>query len=345
MINDKMKALGQNRSKIRDLFEYGNTLKENGKTVCDFTLGNPSVKTPKSVSKILKDGLKNSDIHAYTSAQGTLKARRKIATDLNAKGKAKFSEQGVIITCGAAGSLCGVFNAITNNNSEIVVLAPYFPEYKVFIESAGARFVPVAFSGDFTPDFAEFEKAITKDVSAVVINNPNNPSGKVYSYTEIYSLAEILRNKEKEFNHPIYLISDEPYREIIFDNETLPFIPDIYKNTIICYSYSKSLSLPGERIGYVAIPNETCLFNDLCASVLGSLRSIGHVCAPSLFQYLIENFDGEYSNFSIYKNNRDALLKELTNLGFKCNNPKGAFYLLVKAPDGNSENMSEKAKN
>ena len=209
MINQKTKALGQNRSKIRDLFEYGNTLQKQGKTVCDFTLGNPSVKTPESVTAILKEGLEKANIHAYTQAQGSALARQKIASDLNSKGNAKFSENGVVITCGAAGSLCGVFNAITQNpTDEIVVLAPYFPEYKVFIESAGAQFKVVDFTGDFTPDFTALENAITKNTVGVVINNPNNPSGKVYSTEEILSIANVLNKKSKEFGNAIYLISD-----------------------------------------------------------------------------------------------------------------------------------------
>ena len=345
MINQKTKSLGQNRSKIRDLFEYGKILKDQGKTVCDFTLGNPSVKTPNSVTSILKDGLEKADIHAYTQAQGSAKARQKIASDLNQKGNANFSENGIVITCGAAGSLCGVFNAITSNpTDEIIVLAPYFPEYKVFIESAGAKFKVVDYVGEFTPDFNALENAITKNTVGVVINSPNNPSGKVYSKDEVCALASVLNKKAEEFGSVIYLISDEPYREIVFKNETLPFIPDFYKDTVICYSFSKSLSLPGERIGYVAVPTKISEFIDLYASILGSLRAGGHVCAPSLFQYLIENFNGEYSDFSVYKNNLDTLLTNLSKLGFTCNEPKGAFYLMVKAPDGDSEKMSELAK-
>ncbi|MBQ7373996.1 MAG: pyridoxal phosphate-dependent aminotransferase [Clostridia bacterium] len=345
MLNEKMKALGQNRSKIRDLFEYGKILKQQGETVCDFTLGNPSVKTPDSVTQILIDGLKKSDVHAYTQAQGSAMARQKIASDLNKKGKTTFTENGIALTCGAAASLCGVFKAITSSRTdEIVVLSPFFPEYKVFIESCSSNFKSVEFDNDFSPSFSSLENAITKNTKALVINNPNNPSGKIYTVDEICKITEILNKKSKEFSHPIYLISDEPYREIVFGDAKLPFIPDFYKDTIICYSFSKSLSLPGERIGYIAIPSEISEFIDLYASILGSLRAFGYVCAPSLFQYLIENFNGEYSDFSIYENNLKTLLSTLKNLGFTCNEPKGAFYLMVKAPDGDSEKMSERAK-
>ena len=345
MLNEKMLSLGKNRSKIRDLFEYGKVLKEQGKTVCDFTLGNPSVKTPEKVTQILIDGLEKADVHAYTQAQGSKLSRQNIANDLNKKGNAKFCADGVILTCGAAASLCGVFKAITSSNlDEIVVLAPYFPEYKVFIEIAGAKQVTVGFTQDFSPDFSALEKAISKNTKAIVINNPNNPSGKVYDENDVLTLCKILNKKSAEIGRPIYLISDEPYREIVFGKTTLPFIPDFYKNTIICYSYSKSLSLPGERIGYVAIPNEICSFIDLYAGILGSLRAVGYVCAPSLFQYMIENFDGNYSDFSIYENNLNNLITTLKSLNFTCNEPKGAFYLMIKAPDGDGEKLSETAK-
>ena len=199
-------------------------------------------------------------------------------------------------------------------------------------------------SSDFSVDLQALDLLVTKNTKAIIINNPNNPSGKVYSKEEITAIAKILAKKQEEYNHPIFVIADEPYREILFDGEELTQIADVYRNTIICYSYSKSLSLPGERIGYIAIPNEICLFSDLYAGFLGALRSVGYVCAPSIFQYVVENFKPIFSDFSIYENNKNILIKGLTDLGFSCNNPKGAFYLMVKAPDGNAKEMSEKAK-
>ena len=292
MLNDKLLALVKRRSEIRELFEYGKTLAEQGLPVCDLTLGNPSTKTPDWVTQALKDALLVDSVHAYTQAQGSQKARRVIAEDLNKKHNAKFSEDGVILTCGAAASLCGVINALTENPcDEIAVLTPYFPEYKVFIESAGAKFTPIPFtSSDFSVDLQALDLLVTKNTKAIIINNPNNPSGKVYSKEEITAIAKILAKKQEQFVHPIYVIADEPYREILFDGEELTQIADAYKNTVICYSYSKSLSLPGERIGYIAIPNEICLFSDLYAGFLGALRSVGYVCAPSIFQYVVENF-------------------------------------------------------
>lgn len=346
MVNENLLALGKHRSKIRELFEYGKTLSASGKPVCDLTLGNPTAKTPDWVTEALKRGIELEGIHAYTSAQGSQKAREVIAKLLNENHKASFSKNGIIITCGAAASLCGVIKALVEKDTdEIAVLTPYFPEYKVFIESAGARLITVPFTSDnFSPDVKSLERLITENTKALIINNPNNPSGKVYSKEEIEKISRVLIAKQEAYGHPIYVISDEPYREIIFESETLPQIADLYKNTIICYSFSKSLSLPGERIGYIAIPNEICLFNDLYAGFLGALRSVGYVCAPSLFQYMIENFKPIYSDFSVYENNKQILVKGLSEIGFICNNPKGAFYLMVKAPDDDSEKMSELAK-
>ena len=346
MLNEHMLFLGRNRSEIRELFEYGKTLKAQGKKVCDLTLGNPSTPTPTWVTQNLATALTTQDAHAYTSAQGSIGARKVIANLLNAKGNAEFSPEGVVITCGAAAALCGVIKTlVSSQNTEIIALSPYFPEYKVFVEGAGAKFLAVGFCGEnFSPDLSALKNAVNKNTHAVIINNPNNPSGKVFTKEEILSIGEILSAKEIEYGHPIYLISDEPYREIVFENATLPFIPDLYENTVICYSYSKSLSLPGERIGYIAIPNQITAFNDLYAGFLGSLRSYGYVCAPSIFQIMIENFKEVYSDFSVYESNKNLLVDGLKKLGFKVNDPKGAFYLMVKSPDGDAKKVSDKAK-
>ncbi len=346
MLNEKMLDLGKRRSEIRELFEYGKILKANGEKVYDLTLGNPTSKTPDWVTETLKEGLLKDGVHSYTQAQGSIKARKVIASGLNKMGATQFNENGIVLTCGAAASLCGAIKSlVSSQNTEIIALSPYFPEYKVFVEGAGAKFISVGFKGNnFSPNLDELEKAITPNTHAVIINNPNNPSGKVYTAKEIEDIAVILEKKQTAFSHPIYIISDEPYREIVFENETLPFIPDFYKNTIICYSYSKSLSLPGERIGYIAIPTQIDLINDLYAGFLGSLRSYGYVCAPSLFQYMIENFEEEYADFSVYERNKNVLLKALKEFGFTCNTPKGAFYLMIQAPDGDGKKMSEIAK-
>ncbi|MBR2384382.1 MAG: pyridoxal phosphate-dependent aminotransferase [Clostridia bacterium] len=346
MVNEKLLALGKHRSEIRELFEYGKTLSLKGLPVCDLTLGNPSAPTPTWVTDALLKGINSENVHAYTSAQGSQKARQVVADLLNAYHKTHFSSEGIILTCGAAASLCGVIKTLTESDTdEIAVLTPYFPEYKVFIENAGAKFVPIPFAtSDFSVDYNALENLITESTKALIINNPNNPSGKVYTSQEIEFITKILNEKQNKFNHPIFIISDEPYREIVFDGAKLPCIADLYKNTIICYSFSKSLSLPGERIGYIAVSNEIYGFNDLYAGFLGALRSVGYVCAPSIFQYVIENFKQEFSDFSIYESNKNILTSGLLEAGFICNNPKGAFYLMVKAPDGNSKKMSEMAK-
>ena len=212
MLNEQMLFLGNNRSEIRELFEYGKILQSQGKKVCDLTLGNPSTKTPAWVTQVLADALNSEGVHAYTSAQGSFPARNKVADHLNSKGKTAFSADGIILTCGAAAALCGVFKGLTSSqNTEIIALSPYFPEYKVFVEGAGAKFVAVGFEGDnFSPDLTSLERAINENTHAVIINNPNNPSGKVFTADEILAVCKILESKQIEFNHPIYLISDEP---------------------------------------------------------------------------------------------------------------------------------------
>ena len=345
MFNKKSLEYGQNRSEIRELFEYGKSLKDKGVNVYDFTLGNPSTKTPDWVTSALLNGALKTDAHAYTSAQGSLVARKVIAKKLSALGSTSFSKENVILTCGAAASLCGVFRSlVSSNQDEIVVLAPYFPEYKVFIESAGAKFVTVGFLGDdFTPDFSALLKAINKNTKAVVINTPNNPSGKVFSADELSKISDILHFKQIELDSTIYLVSDEPYREINF-SKTRNQVADFYENTVVCYSFSKSLSLPGERIGYIAVGDKCAYSKDLISVCLGSLRQMGYVCAPSLFQHMLENFEDSFSDFSVYEENKNLLVSALTKYGFTCNDPKGAFYLMLKAPDGNSRKMSERAK-
>lgn len=347
MINLEMRKLGAERSKIRELYEYGKELSEKvGKeNVFDFTLGNPSVPCPKKVTDDLaKLLLQKKDVHAYTSAQGDYLTRKSI-TDYNAK-KYGFSLEPNLIymTCGAAASIRITLSAIIDTDDQIIVLAPFFPEYKVFIQSAGAKTIIVPPSHDMGLDFDSIEKSITKNTKAIIINSPNNPSGRVYDENEIKKLAEILNEKQKKFQTEIYLITDEPYREILFDNTSCPFIPKYYSNTIICYSYSKALSLPGERIGYIAVSPKCKDCNDVFLSICGAGRSLGYVCAPSLFQHLIALDADCLSNLTTYEENRNVLIKILTELNFECINPKGAFYLFVKSPIESAEEFSQKAK-
>lgn len=350
MINKKMYELGSNRSAIRDLFEYGKTLaqKIGAENVFDYTLGNPSVPCPDEVNEYICELVKNNSVatHGYTSAQGDL-ATRKAICDYNLdKYGFKLDENLIYMTCGAAAALTITLKAIiSSSDEEVIAFAPYFPEYKVFVQNAGAslKVVP-ADEINFETDFDALEKIISDKTTAVIINSPNNPSGTVYSAATIEKLSNFLREKSAEYNHPVYLIADEPYREILFDGATCPYLPNYYENTIICYSYSKAMSIPGERIGYVAVSPKCDAANDLYFAICGAGRSLGYVCAPSLFQKVIAKYAASASNPSVYKDNRDELIKTLTDLGFKCVNPKGAFYLFMQSPIADAKEFSDYAK-
>ena len=289
MINEHMMDLGSRRSTIRELFEYGNSRaaivgREN---VFDFSIGNPNVPAPEAVRQAIYVEAAGDPValHGYTSAQGAADVRGALADSLNKRFGTDYTGDSLYLTAGAAAALSCAFKAIVCEGDEIIVFAPYFPEYKMFIESgAGAKCVIVPPSiADFQIDFGALEQCLNEHTKAVVVNSPNNPSGAVYSEQTIKRLADMLRGKEKEYGHPIYLISDEPYREIVYDGVQVPFVPHFYDDTIICYSYSKSLSLPGERIGYVLVPPAAADSRELYAAVCGAGRALGYVCAPSMF--------------------------------------------------------------
>lgn len=347
MINEKMYQLGSTRSKIRELFEYGKVLAEKigSENVFDYTLGNPSVPCPQEVTDTISNEVKNPSIHGYTQAQGSLLARKAIS-DYNLKRYGfKLDENLTYLTCGAAAGLAITLRAIISSNSDkVLTFAPFFPEYKVFTENAGGSLIFAGCNEDFDIDLSSFESALTSDVQAIIINSPNNPSGTVYSEQTIVKLAEILNKKQVEFNHAIYLIVDEPYREILFDGAVCPFIPNYYDNTIICYSYSKALSIPGERIGYVSVSPKATESTKLYLAIAGAGRSMGYVCAPALFQKVIELCIDKTSDCSVYKDNRDILVSMLNDFGFKCNNPKGAFYVFMKSPIPNAEEFCDVCK-
>lgn len=349
MINQKMYELGNNRSVIREIFEYGkNRAAEIGKeNVFDFSLGNPSVEPPEEVNRAIKELLesKNStSLHGYTSAQGDVAVREAIANDLNDKFNAKMTADKIYMTCGAAASLSVVLKAACVQDDEVVVFAPYFTEYKVFIENAGAKLVSSQPKSDFQADEFDLNSKITQKTKAVIVNSPNNPSGVVYTKETISAIARVLYNKEREYRHPIYLISDEPYRELVYGGVTAPYLPHYYADTVICYSFSKSLSLPGERIGYIAINPLAADSDDLYHAVCGAGRSLGYVCAPSLFQRVVAKCLDAKINLSAYEQNRNLLYDSLTECGFECVRPDGAFYLFVKAPSGNAYEFYEQAK-
>ncbi len=350
MISKDMVNLGTKRSIIRDIFEYGKIrAKEIGaENVYDFSLGNPSIPAPECVKKAIIDLVENEDsvlLHGYTSAQGDANVRKTIADFINNKFATNLCADNIYMTVGAAASLSICLKALAAPEDEFIVFTPFFPEYRTFIESAGGKLVMVPSNEeDFQIDIVKFSEAITCKTKAVIVNSPNNPSGVVISKENIISLCRVLKEKSEEYGHPIYLIADEPYRELVYDDIEVPYLTKYYANTLVCYSFSKSLSLPGERIGYIVVSNEMDDSKDVYAAVCGAGRALGYVCAPSLFQRVIAKCIGETADVSIYKKNRDLLYNGLTELGFQCVKPDGAFYLFAKSMEPNAEAFCEKAK-
>ncbi len=350
MFSNDMLQLGQVRSVIREMFEYGNKrAAEIGReNVFDFSLGNPSVPAPDEVNQALIKLLQNEDsvsLHGYTSAPGDIGVRKCIADYLNSLYSTEFSPANIYLTVGAAASLTITIKALVEPEDEIIVFAPFFPEYKVFIEAAGAKCVVVKCNEeDFQIDFDALKAAITKNTKAVIINSPCNPSGVVFSKETIEKLANTLNEASNKLGRDIYVIADEPYRELVYDDIEVPFVPNYYDNTVVCYSFSKSLSLPGERIGYILISNKSTACSDLFDAVCGAGRALGFVCAPTLFQKLIPHCIGKTSDISVYKKNRDILLENLSEFGFTVARPDGAFYLFLKALEEDAGAFCENAK-
>ena len=350
MINQTCYELGSNRSCIRELFEYGRSRAAvvGNENVFDYSLGNPSIPAPAEVEQAIRDILTDTPslaIHGYTSAIGDLATRQAIADDLNERYDAGVRPQDLFIACGAAPELVSVFRALAVPGAEILAVAPYFPEYKPFVECAGATFkvVPPDVPG-FQIKLDAVEAMLTENTAAIILNSPNNPAGTVYTRKTLEELAALLTRKSQEFGHPIYIVADEPYRELVYGGAEVPFIPNIYPNTVVCYSYSKSLSLPGERIGYVYVPQQAQDSVALYAAVAGAARAAGHVCAPSLLQKVIARCAKLRPDLDSYDRNRRALYDGLTALGYEVAKPDGAFYLFVKAPGGDANAFSEKAK-
>ncbi|GMB02156.1 pyridoxal phosphate-dependent aminotransferase [Pelosinus sp. IPA-1] len=352
MLNQTVLALGKKRSTIREIFEFGNQRAKivGRENVFDFSIGNPNVPAPNSVQQAICDIINTQNpatVHGYTSAQGTEDSRAAIAESLNARFGTDYSAKNLYLTVGAAASISICFKALTASpEDEFIVFAPYFPEYQVFIEhGSGAKCVLIpAQEQDFQINFEEFERKLSPHTKGVVINSPNNPSGVVYSDETVCRLSALLNKKAEEYGHPIYLISDEPYREIIYDGIEVPFIAPKYKNTLVCYSYSKSLSLPGERIGYVLVPNAVDNFEDVYAAVCGAGRVLGYVCAPALFQQVIARCAADTADLSIYEENRKLLFEGLTSMGYNCIKPEGAFYLFPQTLEADDYAFCERAK-
>lgn len=350
MYTESLVKLGKVRSEIREIFEYGNKRKAEigADKVFDFSIGNPSVPAPKSVDNAIIDLVENFDsvaLHGYTSAQGDGKVRETIANYVNKRFGTDITANNIYMTCGAAASLTIVMNAIMQKDDECIVFTPYFPEYGVFLERTGAKLVAVnSEEKTFQVDIDKFEKAITEKTKAVIINSPNNPSGVVYTVETIEKMCKVLNDKQEEYGHPIFLITDEPYRELVYDDTEVPYMINYYDNTFVCYSYSKALSLPGERIGYIVVSPKMVDEADAYAAVCGAGRALGYVCAPSLYQRVIERCIDETADLSIYKTNRDLLYNALTEMGYECVYPDGAFYLFVKAMCEDAHEFCEKAK-
>lgn len=350
--NKKMFGLGSRRSIIREIFEYSKIrAQEIGKeNVFDFSLGNPSVPAPNEVNEAISLLLQEKSsiaLHGYTSAQGDAGVRTVIANNINERFGVGISENLIYMTCGAAASLSICLRAVVEDgcNDEVIVLAPFFTEYRVFVENAGASLV-ISDPDEKTLgiNISDVEAKITANTKAIILNSPNNPSGVVYSEESIIELAALLRRKSFEYGRTIYLIADEPYRELVYTGVNVPYLMNYYDDTLVCYSFSKSLSLPGERIGYIAVCPKMQDADNIYLAICGAGRSLGYVCAPSLFQHVVARTLNAKVNIDAYKKNRDLLYNSLTSYGFDCVKPDGAFYLFVKSPEADAYAFYERAK-
>ena len=350
--NEKTYALGSKRSIIREIFEYSKSrAAEIGQDrVFDFSLGNPSVPAPSEVNATIRELLDSESsvlLHGYTSAQGDAEVREAIASNIRERFSVDISKDLIYMTCGAAASLSISIKALIEEGvrDEFVVFAPFFTEYRVFIENAGGKLV-VSEPEDITlqVSFSDLEAKINAKTKAIILNSPNNPSGVVYTEKTVKGVADILKRKSKEYGAPIYLIADEPYRELVYGDVFVPYLMNYYDNTVVCYSYSKSLSLPGERIGYIAVSPKIEDTVGVYLSICGAGRSLGYVCAPSLMQQVVKRCINAKVNVEAYKKNRDLIYNSLSSFGFECVKPDGAFYLFVKSPSSDAFDFYERAK-
>ena len=347
MLSKSIENLINNNSVIRKMFEEGKLLKEKyGKNnVFDFSIGNPSVPVPKEVNEAIIKELKSNEIHTYMNNAGYDDVRKAIAESINKSYNTNFQKKNIIMCTGAAGGINTILRTILNPNDEVIVFVPYFMEYKNYIENYQGKIVQVECDNNFLPDFEELKNKINEKTKAVIINNPNNPSGIVYSKETINNIAEILNKKQAELGISIYVISDEPYREIVYDNIEVPYITKYYNNALVVYSYSKSLSIPGERIGYIVVPSIVNGFENLVQGITIANRILGFVNAPSLMQKVIMNCIGITADMSIYAKNRDLLYNGLKKIGYDCVKPQGTFYLFLKLPIQDDKEFCNIAKN
>lgn len=350
MISDKMREQVQNSSIIRAMFEEGKKLAaiHGAENVFDFSLGNPNVQAPEAVRKALLEIINDEDamsIHGYMNNSGYEEVREAVAQSINDKFGTAFTQNNIIMTVGAAGGINVIFKTLLNPDDEVITFAPFFGEYRSYVANYGGKLVIVSpNTTDFQPNLSEFKEKITSRTKAVIINSPNNPTGVIYSEATIIKLAEILREKQKEFATDIYLVSDEPYRELAYDNAEVPYLTKYYANTIVGYSFSKSLSLPGERIGYLVIPDEVSDYEDVVSAANIANRILGFVNAPSLFQRVIAKCLDAKVDINTYNRNRELLYNGLLSFGYECIKPEGAFYMFVKAPIENDIEFCSLAK-
>lgn len=350
MINEKMYGLGSKRSIIREIFEYCKTRASEigAENVYDFSIGNPSVQPPVEIKNAIAELITGDNalsLHSYTSAQGDFGVRTAISNQIRSLHGVPVSPDDLYMTCGAAASLTITLKALINKGEECIVFAPFFTEYRVFIENAdGKVVVSNPTQKTFQIDVEDFKSRITENTKAVIINSPNNPSGVVYTEETVKSVCKVLEDKQREYGHDIFLIADEPYRELVFEDIKVPYLMNYYANTVVCYSYSKSLSLPGERIGYIVVSPNMKSNREVYFAVCGAGRSLGYVCAPSLFQHVIAKTVGAKVDVGVYKENRDILYNALTEYGYECVKPDGAFYLFVKALEEDANEFYKKAK-
>jgi len=338
MISEKMTKLAQNNSVIRAMFEEGNRLAaEYGReNVFDFSLGNPSIPSPPAVNEAIIDIVQTENplaLHGYMTNAGYPAVRDEIAKSLNKKHGTSFSEKNIIMSAGAAGGLNVVLKTLLNPGDEVIVISPYFVEYGNYVSNFDGKLVVVPASNvDFQPHMETMLRAITKKTKAVIVNTPNNPTGVVYTEDTIKKLAKLLTEKSKEYRSPIYIVSDEPYRELVYDNAEVPYIPNYYKNTLVCYSWSKSLSLPGQRIGYVVVPSEAEDYELIFEAASIATRTLGFVNAPALLQRVVAKCLEQETDIETYNTNRMLLYNGLSALGFESLYPQGTFYLWIKTP-------------
>ena len=351
MIAEKMKELVANSSVIRKMFEEGKNLSEKygAENVCDFSLGNPNLAAPDGIKNAIKSVIEEEDavfVHGYMNNSGYEDVRKAVADSLNRRFGTEFGAENIVMTVGAAGGMNVAMKSLINPGDEIVAFAPFFGEYRCYASNVDAKLVVVpANEPSFLPDAEVFAKYITPKTKMVIINSPNNPTGVVYPESTIIALADVLREKQKEYGTEIYIFADEPYRELVYDDTVkVPFLTKYYDNTLVGYSWSKSLSLPGERIGYIAVSNKIANFEDLTSALNVATRILGFVNAPSLIQRVIARCVDDVADLEFYRKNRDMLYNGLSEMGYDCVKPDGAFYLWIKTPIEDDSEFAEIAK-